>query len=323
MPFPDEDSPQLKAVRSNPLLMSTEVGRALLVFLEAECARQPVLLVLEDLHWSDALTVKLVDEALRSLAEQPLMVLALARPEVKEQFPGLWSRRLQELPLNRLSRNAGARLVREVLGPEVPEAVVRRAVELSDGNALFLEELIRMATEGRAEGAPETVLAVLHARLLRMEPGARQVLLAASVFGRTFWRGGVASLLEPVVGETLERHLRQLVEQELIEPRTGGRFAGESEYRFRHALVVDAAYGLLPDTRRPEGHRLAGEWLERMGDPDPLELATHFERGQDKERAMPLYLQALDRCLKRNDLTGLVRCANGALRCGFGGGILS
>ncbi|MFY0569497.1 protein kinase domain-containing protein [Archangium lansingense] len=319
VPFPDEGRLQLQTARSDPLLMSTQVGRALLAFLEAECSRQPVLLVLEDLHWSDALTVKLVDEALRALAEQPFMVLALARPEVKELFPGLWSRRLQELPLNGLSRRAGAKLVREVLGPEVPEEVVRKVVELSDGNALFLEELIRMATEARGEKAPETVLAVLQVRLMRMDPGARQVLLAASVFGRTFWRGGVASLLEPLVGEVLDRHLRQLVEQELIEPQAGGRFAGAGEYRFRHALVRDAAYGLVPDTLRPTGHRLAGEWLERMGDPDPLELATHFQIGQQPQRALPFYLQAAERFLKRHDLTGLLKCANGALACGFGG----
>ncbi|WP_233261754.1 serine/threonine-protein kinase [Vitiosangium sp. GDMCC 1.1324] len=171
IPFPEEDSPRLRAARSDPRLMSAQMGRALVAFLRAECARQPVLLVLEDLHWSDALTVKLVEEALRELAEQPFMVLALARPEVKELFPGLWTRRLQELPLKGLSDNAGAQLVREVLGPQVPEDVVWRAVRQSGGNALFLEELIRRVAEGKEEREPETVLAVLQVRLMRMEPG--------------------------------------------------------------------------------------------------------------------------------------------------------
>ena len=319
VPFPEEDSPRLHAARGDPRLMSTQVGRALVAFLEAECAHQPVLLVLEDLHWSDALTVKLVDEALRSLAEQPLMVLALARPEVKELFPGLWSRRLQELPLNGLSRNAGARLVREVLGPEVPEAVVRRVVEQSDGNALFLEELIRMAAEGRGEGAPETVLAVLQARLLRMEPGARQVLLAASFFGRSFWPGGVAALAGQAVNESLEHHLRQLVEQELVERLPAGRFRGVPEYRFHHALLGDAAYGLVPESHRPVGHRLAGEWLEHMGDPDPLELARHFQLGQQPRRAVQFYTRAAERHLERYDLQGMGRCVESALACGGDG----
>ena len=72
--------------------------------------------------------------------------------------------------------------------------------------------------------------------------------------------------------------------------------------------------------RRPTGHRLAGEWLERMGgEPDPLELATHFHLGQQPARALPFYLQAAKRFLERHDLPGLLRCQHGALACGYGG----
>ncbi len=319
IPFSEEGSPRLRAARSDPLLMNVQVSRALVAFLSAECAQQPVLLVLEDLHWSDALTVKLVDEALGELAAQPFMVLALARPEVTELFPGLWSRRLHRLPLNGLSRKAGARLVREVLGAQVPEAAVQRAVEMSDGNALFLEELIRMVADGRGETVPETVLAVLQARLMRMEAGARQILLAASIFGRHFWPGGVAALLEHGAGETLERHLRHLVEQELVEPQPDSRFPGAGEYRFRHALVRDAAYALVPDNLRPTGHRMAGAWLERMGELDPLELATHYQRGHRPERAVHFYTQAATRLLERYDLQGARRYAEEALGCGIEG----
>ncbi|PTL80480.1 serine/threonine-protein kinase PknK [Vitiosangium sp. GDMCC 1.1324] len=320
IPFPEEDSPRLRAARSDPRLMSAQVGRALVAFLGAECAHQPVLLVLEDLHWSDALTVKLVEEALRELAEQPFMVLALARPEVKELFPGLWTRRLQELSLKGLSRKAGVQLVREVLGQQVSEAVVQRAVEQSDGNALFLEELIRMAAEGRGGAAPETVLAVLQARLTRMEPGVRQVLLAASIFGRSFWSGGVSTLLGwRHEDERLEEHLRQLVDQEVIEPQPASRFSAESEYRFRHALVRDAAYGLVPDEHRPEGHRRAGEWLEQMGEPDAVVLATHYQFGLRSERAIRFYTQAAERFFERHDLQGTMKYVEAALWCGVDG----
>ncbi|WNG45683.1 protein kinase [Archangium minus] len=320
IPFPEEDSPRLMAARSDPRLMSTQMGRALVSFLGAECAHQPVLLVLEDLHWSDALTVKLVDVALRELSEQPFMVLALARPEVKTLFPGLWARRLQDLSLNGLSRKAGARLVREVLGPQVPEAVVQKVVEQSDGNALFLEELIRMAAEGRGEAAPETVLAVLQARLMRMESGARQVLLAGSIFGRTFWSGGVGALLGwQHEDENLESYLQQLVEQEVIERQSASRFPSVSEYRFRHALVRDAAYGLVPDGPRPEGHLLAGEWLERMGEPDALVLATHYQLGHQPARAIRFYIQAAERLFEQHELQGTMKYVEAAMWCGVEG----
>ncbi|WPB80388.1 protein kinase [Archangium violaceum] len=321
LPCPDEGSPRLRAARSDPRLMRAQVGRSLVAFLKAECARQPVLLVLEDLHWSDTLTVALVDEALRELDEHPFMVLALARPEVETLFPGLWSRRLQVVPLHGLSRKAGARLVREVLGPRVPEAVVQRAVEMADGNALFLEELIRGVSEGRGEGTPETVLAVLHARLQRMEPGARQVLLVASVFGRAFWTGGVAELLgRQVANEALEQHLRMLVEQEVIERQPDSRFSTEAEYRFRHALVRDAAYGLVPDSHRPVGHRLAGEWLEQKGEPEPLVLATHHQLGEQPERAAWFYTRAAEQLFEHYDMPGSMRCVEAALACGGDGG---
>ncbi|HEX8440332.1 serine/threonine-protein kinase PknK [Archangium sp.] len=324
IPFPEEGSPRLHAARGDPQLMSAQVGRALVTFLKAECVRQPVLLVLEDLHWSDALTVKLVDVLLRELAEQPFLVLALARPEVKELFPGLWARRLQELSLNGLSRKACARLAREVLGAQVPETVVQRAVEQSDGNALFLEELIRMAAEGRGEAAPETVLAVLQARLLRMEYGARQVLLAASIFGRAFWPGGVASLLGRQNEQVpLEQHLQLLVEQEVIEPLPDSRFPTEKQYRFRHALLRDAAYGLVPDSQRPMGHQIAAAWLERLGELDELVLATHFQWGQQPERAIHFYTRAAERLFERNDLQGALRCVEPALACGVSGEALA
>jgi tetratricopeptide (TPR) repeat protein len=323
IPFPDEGSTRLRAARADPRLMSAQVSRALVAFLRAECAHCPVLLVLEDLHWSDALTIKLVDELLRDLSEQPLLVLALARPEVKEAFPGLWGRRLQELPLSGLNRKAGARLVREVLGAQVSDSVIQRVVEQSDGNALFLEELIRMAAEGRGEAAPETVLAVLQGRLSRMDPGARQVLLAASFFGRTFWAGGVAALLGWQSERTeLEKHLRQLVEQEVIELLPSSRFPAETEYRFRHALVRDAAYGLLPDSQRPVGHQRAATWLEQLGESEAVVLAAHYHQGQQLERAASFYTRAAEQFFERNDLPGALRCVEAVLACGVSGGSL-
>ncbi|ATB31853.1 serine/threonine-protein kinase PknK [Melittangium boletus] len=324
IPFPDEDNPRLRAARQEPQLMGAQMGRALVAFLDAECAHTPVLLVLEDLHWGDVLTVTLVDRLLRDLSERPFMVLALARPEVKQLFPALWGRAVQELSLNGLSRKACARLVREVLGAGVPDAVVRQTVEQSDGNALFLEELIRMVAEGRGDAAPETVLAVLQSRLMRMEAGARQTLLVASIFGRAFWPGGVEELLGRPAGDGLVRtHLRLLVEQEVIEPVPDSRFPTAPEYRFRHALVRDAAYGLLAEAHRTLAHRLAGAWLERMGEPDVEEIATHYQLGQQPERAAPLYTRSAEQRFEHNDLQGTLRCVNAALACGVGDEVLS
>jgi serine/threonine protein kinase/tetratricopeptide (TPR) repeat protein len=317
IPFPDEHSPRLRTARGDPHLLSAQVSRSLVAFLLAECAHQPVLLVLEDLHWGDVLSLRLLEEALRELAEQPFMVLALARPEVVQLFPGAWTRRVQEVPLRGLNRKAGARLVHEVLGPQVPEALIHQLVEQAAGNPLFLEELIRAVAEGRGEQAPRTVLAMLQARLGRLEAGARQALLAASLFGRTFWAGGVSALLGAEAPSShLEHHLQQLTALEMIERQPTSRFPGQSEYRFRHALVRDAAYGLVPDSHKPGGHRLVGQWLEQRGENDPRVLAEHARLAEQPERAIHYYTLAAEQLLDRHDLQGLQGCLEVALALG-------
>jgi serine/threonine protein kinase len=262
--FPEEDSPSLRAARSDPRLMSTQISRALMAFLKAECAHGLVLLALEDLHWSDAVTIRLLDEVLRELSEQPLMVLALARPEVKELFPGLWPRFLQELPLRGLSQKAITRLVHEVLGPRVSQEDSARLVEQSMGNALFLEELLRAATEGWSKETPATLLAMVLSSLQRLGPLPRRVLRAASVFGQTFWVGGVKAVLEGQIpsDEELEKSLRQLIDLEMVQLQQGSLFPGEAEYRFRHTLVRDAAYALVPDSLKPSWKQRVATWLK-------------------------------------------------------------
>src|SRR5262249_43501283 len=161
--------------------MNDRITQAVLDLLRAECAERPLILVLEDLHWGDALTLRLVEAALHDLGERPLLVLAFARPEVEAllalsstgaAWAGLW----QPLPLPPRGRRAGERLAREVLGPAVLKETIAWNVEQSAGNALLLEELNRWEAEGRGGEAPETVLALLQARIGWLKAGPRRVL---------------------------------------------------------------------------------------------------------------------------------------------------
>jgi serine/threonine protein kinase/tetratricopeptide (TPR) repeat protein len=322
--FPAGDSPKLHAARGDPRLMSAQVLRAMVAFLRAELSQGPVLLVLEDLHWSDTPTVRLVDDVLRELADTPLLVLALGRPETKDLFPGLWGRFLHEMPLRGLSPRACARLVQEVLGPHVSEAVVSRLVDQSAGNPLFLEELIRGVAEGLGEETPGTVLAMLQHRLQRLEPGLRRVLMAASIYGRTFWQGGVHALVAADLSPSeLEHHLGQLVELEVMQRQDTSRFPGEMEFRFRHALLRDAAYSLVPAMLKPGGHSQAGDWLERMGELDPLVLAEHYQLGQQNEQAARFFTRASERLFERQDMQGTLRCLEAASACAPQGELLT
>ncbi|MGZ6143486.1 MAG: ATP-binding protein, partial [Myxococcales bacterium] len=297
---------------TDPQLLGDQLRRAFEEWLAAECAQKPVLLVLEDLHWGDWPTFKFVDSALRTLEDRPLMVLSLARPEVHTAFPGLWAgRRIEEMRLGPLTPKASAKLARQALGEEAPQAAIERIVSMGAGNPLHLEELIRATAEGR-EGPPQTVLVMLHARLEQLDPQARQVLRAASVFGQRFWAGGISALLRE---ERVREWLAVLVEQEVIMRRETSRFPGDGEYAFRHALVREAAYAMLTEADRALGHKLAREWLEQHGESEALVLAEHCERGGEPLRAVAYWRRAAEQALEGDDIEAALQRARRALDC--------
>ncbi|UQA60687.1 serine/threonine-protein kinase PknK [Polyangium aurulentum] len=316
--------PALAAARHDPALMGEQLRRAFEDLLRVELKERPLVLVLEDLQWGDLPTVQCVGDALRTLADRPLFVLALARPEMHEVFPNLWSDRGAEtLYLGELGPEASAALVRQSLGEDVPAAVVSEIVERAAGNAFFLEEMIRARKEGNGE-VPETVLAMVEARMKRLEPDARLVLRAASVFGMTFWKSGVAELLGERDNPARCNHwLPELERRELIaRRRSDSRFPGEEEYAFRQAPLRDAAYEMLTDEDEELGHRLAGDWLERVGERDAPTLAEHFERGGEGARAAIWYLEAAERAMKGNDFKSAEALARRGIDCGAKGEML-
>ncbi|HEX3478226.1 MAG TPA: protein kinase [Kofleriaceae bacterium] len=318
-PAPDDTaSPALHAARQDAQLMSEQMRNAWLDFLDAETAVQPVLLVLEDLHWGDFGTVRFLDTALRDRNQRPWMVLALARPEVFEVFPKLWADRqnVQEIRLQELSRKAGERLVRHVLGDRADPGMIERLVRQADGNAFYLEELIRAAAEGKDHALPDTVLAMVETRLARLAAEARRVLRAASVFGELCWDGGVAALLDgAMTAAEVVPWIAALVDQELLAVRPASQFPDQRELAFRHALLREGAYASLTEDSKRLGHRIAGEWLARHGEGDPMVLAGHFERGGDTERAAEFYRRAAEQAFLVFDLDSVMARAALGLAC--------
>jgi tetratricopeptide (TPR) repeat protein len=316
--FPEAKSEPLRAARRSPVLMGDQMRRAWEDFLAAECAAHPLLLVLEDLHWGDLPTVSFLDGALRHLADRPLMVLGVGQPDVDRLFPGLWSgHTLTHLHLGELSRRASERLVRQVIGDRTSEAEVARIVSLASGNAFYLEELVRAHAAGGKE-LPGTVVAMIEARLAALDPSARRVLRAASVFGGTFWKAGVSALLAGTVPEhQIGGLLGELERAELVARSEPGRFPDEMV--FRHALVRDAAYATLTEADRTLGHRLAGRWLEGAGETDSMALGQQLERGGEPELAVACYERSAAQALGGNDYATTILRADRAMACGAGG----
>jgi tetratricopeptide (TPR) repeat protein len=323
VPSEGEGSIQLRAARRDPALMGDRIVRALCDLFVAESAAHPLLLVLEDLHWGDIPSVKAIDAVLRAVRDLPVLVLALARPEVHDSFPRLWSARgLATLPLSELGDSAGQQLVRAVLGEAMDPAAARRLVERSGGNPFFLEELCRAAARGDtgASALPDTVLGVVEGRLEALSPQARRTLRAASVFGLVFWNGAVGSLLG--TAGTGSEALAELLDREVVQERRESRFPKQVEYAFQHALVRDAAYSTLPEDDRGAAHRLAAEWLEAAGEHDSAMLAAHFEAGREPERAAVHYQRAAAHALEGNDFAAVHARVARAIACGASGQLL-
>ncbi|WP_394845549.1 protein kinase [Pendulispora brunnea] len=324
IPFPSNTKPKPRGARTESPTMADQVSAAFVSFVRAETSAHPVLLVLEDLHWGDRLTVRLIDDMLRECSDKPIMVLALARPEIEELHPKLWAERKREgLRLHGLTKKASTQLVTHVLGTQVARDVVERIVDQAEGNALFLEELIRFVAENTSDVMPDTVIAMLQARLQRLEPGLRRLLRAASVYGTTFWRAGLIALLgERDSAASIDDRLEALLDQELVSRSAASRFLGDTQYSFRHALLREAAHNTLTDADRSVGHSAAATFLESMGECDPGVLAEHFALGGDMDRAAAYYARAAAEALNHNELATLASLTERGIACGAKGDVL-
>jgi tetratricopeptide (TPR) repeat protein len=311
LPHANDPSPALRAARLDPNLMRERCLQTWLALLRALLGRQPVLLVAEDLHWGDRLTLELLLRAHEQLADAPLLIMGVARPELFDKYPELGREfergdRRQHIRLASLGRNACTRLIHIALDGvlEPSDTLVDRLIEQASGNALYLEELIRAAANGGVNDFPTTVSAMLQARMGLLEPRARRVLLAASVLGQRF----ALEQLEPLLDGESTQVIEQLIEAEMLEPEH------PDVLRFRHGLLRDAAYGLLSHDGARELHRIAAEHLI-ASDADPMIIADHLSSAGLGERAASYYLRAAEQASAANALDETLRRAEKGLAC--------
>ena len=304
IPFADDVHPALEAARRDPQLMGDAVRAAVEDWLAVECVRRPVVMVIEDVQNADRPSIEILDGLLRHLEEAPLLVVGTARDEVDDTFPNLWVvRDAQVLRLARLTKRASTKLVRSVL-PDASDEVVESIVARADGNAFFLEELVRAHVRDESgDVLPDTVLGMVEARIARLDGNARRALRAASVFGIHFWTEGVQHLLgNPRPGEPpAEQWLELFAADELVDRSSHSALPGHDEHHFRQTLVRDAAYAMLTDEDRELGHRLCAGWLRDAGERDPRVLADHHRLGGEPERASACYCDAAAQALDAND----------------------
>jgi tetratricopeptide (TPR) repeat protein len=299
-----EPSMRLRAAQTGLGLFADRVAESLADVIAGECRVRPLVILFEDLQYSDAPSVEAIDAVLRRNDSQPLLVLATARAEVDERFPKLWSgRRFSRVQLGPLSRKAAEQIARDRLGPRAQEDAIQAIVEQSEGHPFFIEELARAKKTGA--DAPGSVQAMLHARFDALPAGVRRALRAASVLGEGIDVEGVHAI---AAGSDIREALSQLVREEILVPE-GNAFA------FRHQLLREVAYAMLTDEDRVLAHRLAAQWLDRSGRARAASLAEHLARGGDPEAAAKHFTQAAFEALAANDLGGAVALAERGLTC--------
>jgi class 3 adenylate cyclase len=318
-------------------------------FLEAIAERSSLVVVFEDLHWADQALLEFIDHVVDwSSSGVALMIVCTARPELYESTPewGAGKENSTTIPLSPLTDSETAQLISGLLSQAVlPASVHFTLLERAGGNPLYAEEFVRMLSDrgilertGRvvsiAEDAdfsmPETVQALIAARLDTLAPERKALLHDASVVGKVFWSGAVASLggLEE---REVHRGLHDLSRKEFVRPARASSINGEQEYSFWHALVRDVSYSQIPRATRLRRHKSVAVWLQELvGDRvrDRAELFVHHYtkaldlaravRDKDEERALieptrRFLILAGNRALDL-DMTKAVTYFEGALR---------
>jgi class 3 adenylate cyclase/tetratricopeptide (TPR) repeat protein len=261
----------------HPIAARDHLQAAWVELLEELAQEQPVVLLIEDINWADDALLDLLGRLAREV-RGPVLIIVTARPELLESRPA-WGGGLRNsslLWLEPLQSDDAGRLLEELLGTTVPAWIREMVIPRAEGNPFFVEELLGTLIDRglleRRDGTwhidelpagfeiPDTVQAVVAARVDLLPATAKAALQAAAVCGRTFWAGAVRDLLDGA-----EPDFQVLEDRDFIRRRPGSGLDREVEYAIKHALTREVAYATVPKARRARLHARYGEWLERTG----------------------------------------------------------
>ena len=249
-------------------------------FLESLARDRPLVVVLDDLHWSAPPLLDLIEHLVDWSRDVPLLLLCLARPEFLDERPGWGGGKMNAttILLEPFDERDSSMLVENLLETaDLPSELTERIVRAAEGNPLFVEELLAMLVDDGSlvrEGdrwretaslseltLPSSIQALLAARLDQLEPSELRVIEGGAVVGQVFYRAALAELAPEALAPDVGTYLKSLMRKDLVRPEGGG-FPGDETYRFRHILIRDAAYRSMPKRTRAEMHERFGDWLE-------------------------------------------------------------
>jgi class 3 adenylate cyclase/tetratricopeptide (TPR) repeat protein len=263
-------------------------------FLEAIAENGPLVLVFEDLHWADPSLLEFIEHLVDWVSGVPMFLVCTARPELYDKHPnwGGGKRNITVLSLAPLNDSETAQLVSSLLSQAVLPAEIHSALlERAGGNPLYAEEFVRMLSDqgiltrkGNVVSlnrdaeipVPESVHALIAARLDTLTPERKSLLQDASIAGKVFWSGAVAVIGGADRGSV--RHgLHELGAKELVRSSRTSSMEGEQEYAFWHALIRDVCYNQIPRASRARKHQAMAAWIEDTAErlEDHAEVLSH------------------------------------------------
>jgi class 3 adenylate cyclase/tetratricopeptide (TPR) repeat protein len=252
--------------------------------LEERAAKRPQIVVFDDIQWAERTFLELIEHIADLSRGAPILLLCVARTELLDAQPRWGGGKLNatSLLLEPLGDEDCDRLIDTLAADAIDDETRQRIIVASQGNPLFVHEMLAMARERPGERqivVPPTIHALLQARLDGLSSNERTVIECGSVEGQVFHRGSVAELAPPVRSD-VETHLSALVRQELIRPDSSV-FPGDEAFRFRHILIRDAAYESLPKATRALLHEQFANWLDgqELIERDEI-LGYHLEQAQ-------------------------------------------
>ena len=249
-----------------------EIAWAVREWAEQMAQTQPLVLVFEDIHWAEEPLLELIEHLAAWVRSAPLLLLCLARPELLDLRPGWGGGKLRAtaIELEPLLSSESEELAAALLAEhELPADVVEAVLDKTEGNPLFVEETIRMLMQDNggvpSSRIPDTLQALIAARIDRLQPDEKLLLQRAAVIGRTFWANSVAALLPDEVD--VAALLDDLLLRDFIVREQRSSITGEEAYRFKHVLIKEVAYAGLAKSSRADLHRRFAAWLHgRVGE---------------------------------------------------------
>jgi class 3 adenylate cyclase/tetratricopeptide (TPR) repeat protein len=249
--------------------------------LEELARKQPLVVVVEDIHWAEPTLLDLLEYLAGWTHDAPVLLLCLARPDLLDERPAwLSSSNATVIVLEPLTDEESEALLDEVAREWPLDAEARaRITAAAEGNPLYVEQMAAMLAEGGpADAIPPSIHALLAARLDRLDPGERMVLERAAVAGKEFTRRSVLQLSPASEHPEVDARLLALVRKDLLAARPGR----EDAFRFRHALIRDAAYAGIPKEVRSQLHERFAAWAAgtnagRAGELDEI-VGYHLEQ---------------------------------------------